>query len=138
LAAIVLCFGLMTVKPMSASSRGYLFAAAAVALWSGFILVSRLGGISRLTAFDITAVRFATAAALLLPVWLARARAPIFNRRMAALAVTGGVGYALLVYSGFKLSSSRASPPRSCSAKCSRHGSSQAWEPPAAAPGSVR
>jgi drug/metabolite transporter (DMT)-like permease len=90
---------------MSAASRGYLFAAVAVALWSGFILVSRLGGISRMTAFDITAVRFATAAVLLLPVWLARAGAPIFNRRTAALALTGGVGYALLAYSGFKLSS---------------------------------
>ena len=52
--------------------RGYLYAALTVAVWSGFILVSRLGGKSPLTGWDVTALRFGTAALVLLPVWLLR------------------------------------------------------------------
>jgi drug/metabolite transporter (DMT)-like permease len=90
---------------MPDNNRGYLFAAATVALWSGFVLVSRLGGVSALSAFDITALRLATAAAVLLPVWLLRHPVRLITARMSALAVTGGLGYALLVYAGFKLTS---------------------------------
>ena len=42
--------------------RGYFYAALTVAVWSGFILVSRLGGKSPLTGWDVTALRFGTAA----------------------------------------------------------------------------
>ncbi len=85
--------------------RGYFYAALTVAVWSGFILVSRLGGKSPLTAWDVTALRFGTAALILLPVWLWRRPRLNFSWRMVILAVTGGCGYGVLVYAGFKLTS---------------------------------
>lgn len=85
--------------------RGYFYAALTVAVWSGFILVSRLGGKSPLTAWDVTALRFGTAALILLPVWLWRRLRLNFSWRMVILAVTGGCGYGVLVYAGFKLTS---------------------------------
>ncbi len=85
-------------------NSGYLFAALTVAIWAGFIVISRLGGTSLLTAFDVAALRFGAASLALLPFWwMRRASVKLFNRRNAALALTGGVGYALLAYSGFKL-----------------------------------
>lgn len=83
--------------------NGYGYAGMTVAIWSGFILVSRLGGASPLTPFDITALRFGTAALLLFPIWLTQRPLALFDGRIAALTLTGGIGYALLVYSGFKL-----------------------------------
>ena len=50
------------------SSYGNLYAATVVAIWSGFILVSRAGGASVLSAWDIVAVRYATASLVLLAV----------------------------------------------------------------------
>lgn len=85
--------------------RGYLYAALTVAVWSGFILVSRLGGRSPLTGWDVTALRFGTAALILLPVWLLRRPRLHFNLRTVVLAITGGCGYGVLVYAGFKLTS---------------------------------
>jgi len=85
-------------------NRGYLFAVLTVAIWAGFIVISRLGGTSLLTAFDVAALRFGAASLALLPFWwMRRASVKLFNRRNAVLALTGGVGYALLAYSGFKL-----------------------------------
>ncbi|GBG02881.1 membrane protein [Azospira sp. I13] len=85
--------------------RGYFYAALTVAIWSGFILVSRLGGKSPLTGWDVTALRFGTAALILLPVWLLRRPRLNFSWRMVILAITGGCGYGVLVYAGFKLTS---------------------------------
>jgi len=81
---------------------GYGFAAATVAIWSGFVLMSRLGGRSPLTAFDLTALRFGVAAVVLLPAWLFWKRVALFNRTMLQLVLTGGIGYSLTVYGGFK------------------------------------
>lgn len=87
----------------AASSRsGYLFAAGTILIWSGFVLMARLGGISLLNPFDITALRFGVAASLLLPVWLFWKPVPLFNRRMLALALTGGIAYSLVVYTAFR------------------------------------
>ena len=49
---------------------GYVYATLVVAIWTGFILVSRAGGVSMLTPWDVIAIRYATAAALLLPLLL--------------------------------------------------------------------
>lgn len=86
----------------NATLRGFLAASIVVACWSGFNIVSRMGGRSVLTPFDLAALRFGISALLLLPVFL-RHPAAIPWPRLCVLAGCGGVGYALLVYSGFSL-----------------------------------
>jgi drug/metabolite transporter (DMT)-like permease len=83
--------------------KGYLYAALIVAIWTGFILVSRVGGISPLTAWDVIAVRYATAAVILLPFWWFRRRVPLVSGRLILLASVGGLGYAVLAFVSFKL-----------------------------------
>lgn len=81
---------------------GFLCAALTVAIWSGFIVITRLGGTSALTGYDVIALRFGTAAVLLFPFWFVRRDVRLLNKRMAILALTGGLGYSLLIYTGFK------------------------------------
>lgn len=81
---------------------GFAAAAVVVVLWSGFNIVSRLGGRSALTPFDLAAMRYGISALLLLPVFLRRPRA-IAWPRLLVLAGFGGLGYGLLVYAGFSL-----------------------------------
>lgn len=88
---------------MQSSLRtGYLFAAATVAIWAGFVLFSRMAGGSELNGNDVTALRFSMAALILLPAWWWRWRVPLWNGRLAGLALTGGLGYALAVYWSFR------------------------------------
>src|SRR4051812_35439404 len=47
--------------------RGALYGLAAVSIWSGWIVVARLGLQTSLTPWDIAALRFAVAGLLLLP-----------------------------------------------------------------------
>lgn len=82
---------------------GYLAAAGTVAIWTGFILVSRLGGKTALTAYDILALRLGTAALLLLPFSRDISLAYWRDARLWLLAGIGGVLYGVLVYAGFKL-----------------------------------
>lgn len=86
----------------SAPVSGYLFAAGTILIWSGFVLVARMGGTSDLNPFDITALRFGVAATVLFPLWLFWKRVSLFNRKMLALALTGGLAYSLVVYSAFR------------------------------------
>lgn len=82
--------------------QGYLAALGTVAIWTGFIIISRLGGRSALTAYDILALRLSTASLLLLP--FCRDLLPhLRDLRLWLLALIGGVAYGLLVYAGFKL-----------------------------------
>ncbi len=80
---------------------GYALAALIVAIWTGFIVVSRLGGTGHLTPFDVVAIRLGTAALLVLPLWLRGMRR--LDGPIAALTLTGGLGYTMLAYSGFHL-----------------------------------
>jgi drug/metabolite transporter (DMT)-like permease len=48
-------------------TRGTLYGFAAVVIWAGFIVVSRLGVRTSLTPWDVAAIRFAVAGTLLLP-----------------------------------------------------------------------
>ncbi len=82
--------------------KGSLDALFVVLIWSGFVLISRLGGRSELLPYDVVALRFGTAALILLPYWLARNKAKLFKPKMLALGLTGGVGYCTLAYYGFK------------------------------------
>lgn len=82
--------------------KGFAAAAAVVVIWSGFNLVSRLGGRSPLTPYDMTAIRFVFSGIVCLPFVLARWRRLKWPR-LAVLAAFGGLSYALFVYSGFAL-----------------------------------
>lgn len=84
-------------------SRGYLFALGAVLIWSGFILVSRMGGISPLLSYDIIAIRYVTCASLLLPVWWFKYRFNLLQPRLIICSLIGGLAYALFAFKGFEL-----------------------------------
>lgn len=74
-----------------------------VAIWSGFIVISRIGGRSVLTPYDLAALRFGVSALLLFIPWrLSRQPVRLRDPRIITLALIGGVGYALLVYWGFE------------------------------------
>ena len=74
-----------------------------VLLFSSFTLVSRLGLKSSLTLPDLAALRFGIGGILLLPLLLRGNIRRVVWRDAAALAVFGGLGFALLAYAGFSL-----------------------------------
>lgn len=82
--------------------QGYLAAAATLVMWSGFSLVSRLGGKSVLTPYDIFALRLIAASIVLLP--FAGSMPARFWRdgRLWLLTVLCSLLYCPLVYTGFK------------------------------------
>ena len=80
---------------------GYICALMAVCIWSGFILVSRVGGLSPLSSFDVIAIRYTVSAVLLVPFWfLCRFR--IWQPRLIISSLTGALMYALFVFYGFE------------------------------------
>ncbi|HQT01247.1 MAG: EamA family transporter [Hydrogenophilales bacterium 16-64-46] len=81
---------------------GFAAIAAVIVVWSGFNIVSRLGGRSPLTPYDMAAIRFVFSGLVCLPFVLARWRRLDWPK-LAVLAALGGVGYALLAYAGFAL-----------------------------------
>lgn len=92
-------------------------ALAVLVIWTSFIVVARLSAAHTLTPFDIAFLRFLFSGLVALPfvVWRWRAlragltawkatpgpTGPLAWRRGAALALTAGVGYCALAYSGF-------------------------------------
>lgn len=88
---------------LQTTNKGYLYALAAVVIWTGFILVSRMGGISELLSYDVIAIRYATCAALLLPVWWFKYRFNLLNGKLVVASVIGGLAYALFAFRGFQL-----------------------------------
>ncbi|MDP3287073.1 MAG: DMT family transporter [Methyloversatilis sp.] len=94
----------MSATEVSPSSRlgGYLAAAGTVAIWTGFILVSRLGGKSALTPYDTLALRLGTAALLLLPFAGSLPRGAWRDGRLWTLAMMGGLLYGVLAFAAFK------------------------------------
>lgn len=83
--------------------QGYLAALAAVIIWSGFILVSRMGGISELFSYDVIAIRYITCALVVLPFWWFKYRFKLFQPKLIMLSIIGGFAYALFVFKGFEL-----------------------------------
>lgn len=81
---------------------GYLAAAATLVMWSGFSLMSRLGGKSILTPYDIFALRLIVASLVLLP--FAGSMPARFWRdaKLWTLTVLCSLIYCPLAYSGFK------------------------------------
>ncbi len=82
--------------------KGFAAAAAVIVIWSGFNIVSRLGGRSPLTPYDMAAIRFIFSGIVCLPFVLIRWRR-LKWQRLAVLAAFGGMSYGLFVYSGFSL-----------------------------------
>lgn len=89
---------------------GGLCALAVLAIWTSFILVARSSAERTLTSFDLAWLRFLFAGVVVLP-WLAWRGAALRRelggapatvlRRGGLLALTAGVGYCALAYSGF-------------------------------------
>lgn len=82
--------------------QGYLAALATVVIWAGFILISRLGGKTALTGWDIVALRLGTASLFLLPFSLKLPAGTWRNGRLWIMALLGGLLFLVLVYAGFK------------------------------------
>jgi len=81
---------------------GYLAAGATLLIWTGFVLVSRLGGKSALTPYDILALRLITASLVLLPFAGSLPDGAWRDLRLWSLALIGGLLFGLLAYGGFK------------------------------------
>ena len=83
-------------------ARGALYGMAAVSIWSGWIVVARLGLRTSLTPSDIAAIRFGVAGLLLLPYLLRRGLAlERLGRPGLAAIVFGGGAPVLLTNAGF-------------------------------------
>lgn len=84
----------------SNQSRGLLAALVTVTCWSGFNIVSRFGSKGVFTPFDLAAMRYGVSGALTLPFFLYLVPMRDWPKYLL-LALVGGLGYGLLVYSGF-------------------------------------
>ncbi|NIB42580.1 DMT family transporter [Pseudomaricurvus alkylphenolicus] len=87
----------------NSKTSGYLFASTAVLIWTGFILVSRHGGLSGLNHFDVIAIRYLTCAAVLLPLWWFWFRFQLLDLRLLVASLVGGLAYAVTTFKGFEL-----------------------------------
>lgn len=85
------------------SISGVLAAFGVVILFSSFILVSRLGFVSALSISEMAAIRFITAGTLMTPVLVFLWPIEIKLGQAVSLALLGGIGFALLAFTGFKL-----------------------------------
>jgi drug/metabolite transporter (DMT)-like permease len=82
--------------------KGFLAAAIVVGFWSGFNIVSRLGGRSVLTPYDLAAIRFGISGIVLAPIFF-WGRRSLTLLQILVLAILGGLCYGLFIYSGFAL-----------------------------------
>jgi drug/metabolite transporter (DMT)-like permease len=83
---------------------GFIAMGIVVCCWSGFNIVSRIGGKSPLTPFDLDFMRFLVAATLLSPLFIRSLKVPGFTwGRRLSIAIAAGVAYATLAYIGFSL-----------------------------------
>ena len=82
--------------------HGYLAAIATLLMWSGFSLISRFGGKSILTPYDVFALRVITASIVLLPFCGNMPSRVWRDRRLWILTALCSLIYCPLVYSGFK------------------------------------
>ncbi|MBW8078312.1 MAG: EamA family transporter [Gallionella sp.] len=88
-------------NPPDSTRSGLIAIFFTVCIWTGFILVSRHGGKSVLTGWDVTALRFGVGALIAL-VFLSRVKLPPF-KAILLFSVFGGVGYAVAVYAAFRM-----------------------------------
>lgn len=85
----------------SSNRAGWVAVMATICIWTGFILVTRAGGKGVLTGWDVTALRFGVGA-LIAVFFLPRVKLPPL-KVIALFSLFGGIGYAVAVYSAFRL-----------------------------------
>ncbi len=81
---------------------GYLAAFFTLLMWAGFSLISRLGGKSVLTPYDIFALRLITASVILLPFVRSMPARVWADKRLWLLTFLCSLIYCPLAYTGFK------------------------------------
>lgn len=87
---------------MSPRSQGYLYVAITMCIWGGFTITSRLNAQWGISAWDITALRFALAFCILMPILLYKKdTAFLWKKEPFLLAMIGGVSYCLTSYTAF-------------------------------------
>lgn len=82
---------------------GWACGLAVIALFASFTLVSRMGFAGTLQLLDLAALRFCIGGMLLFPIFLRHGLQGISIWQALALAVAGGIGFALFAYTGFYL-----------------------------------
>lgn len=80
--------------------RGWLAVLATICIWTGFILVTRVGGKGVLTGWDVAALRFGVGSLLALA-FLRRVTLPP-AKVILLFSLFGGIGYSLAVYTAFR------------------------------------
>lgn len=87
---------------MTSRRQGYLYVLIAMMIWGGFTLTSRVSVKWGIEAFDITALRFALAFTILMPILIYKKdTAFLWRKKPFILAMIGGLGYCLTSYSAF-------------------------------------
>lgn len=87
---------------MSPRLQGYLFVLVTMCIWGGFTLLSRLNAQWHIHPWDITALRFGVAFLILMPILLYKKdTAFLWKKEPVILALVGGLGYCLTVYTAF-------------------------------------
>ncbi len=84
-------------------ARGLAYACCVVILFSGFVIVSRLGFSTVLTVGDIAALRFGISGLVLSPILVRHGLSGLRIHQAVILAMLGGLGFALFAYAGFSL-----------------------------------
>ena len=87
----------------ASGATGYLAAFGTVIIWAAFLVISRLGGKTALTGWDIAALRLGVGSALLLPFSWRLGWSVWRDLKLWALALSGGAIFLVLIYSGLKL-----------------------------------
>lgn len=82
---------------------GIAAAVSVIALFVGFVLISKFGLRTALVPWDLAALRFAVAGLVMLPAVVKHGFLGLGLRRVLLLAGSGGLGFALCAYWGFAL-----------------------------------
>ncbi|SHL54687.1 EamA-like transporter family protein [Nitrosospira sp. Nsp11] len=90
-----------TANPAANIRSGWIAAFLSMCIWTGFILVTRLGGTGTLTSWDIAALRFGVGASIAV-FFLPRILLPPF-KVIVLFSLFGGIGYAVVVYAAFRM-----------------------------------
>ena len=89
---------------ISPKLQGYSFVLITMCIWGGFTLFSRLKVQWSISPWDITALRFAVAFLILMPILIYQKQtAFLWQKQAVLLALTGGVAYCVTAYSAFSL-----------------------------------
>lgn len=89
---------------LSPKTQGYVFVIITMMIWGSFSLLARLNASWGIVAWDIIAIRFSVSALILLPILIHQGNHHfLWSKKALLLAIFGGVGYSMLVYSAFLL-----------------------------------